>query len=137
MARNAELEHFFGDGLHVFRLGIGEWRELQEKTGVGPEALYARIRSGMWMVDDPREILRIALKGGGMKPQEAFRLVEQYATPPKTALLENIPLCQLIVAVGLYGAPDEDDNPKKEEAPTEAQIQRDLFGSAPSTDTEQ
>lgn len=68
----------WADGEHTFRLPYAQLRELQDKTGCGPEELAERIRSGRWRVDDLREVIRLGLIGGGMEPMQALTLVIRY-----------------------------------------------------------
>lgn len=66
----------WGDGEYDFNLKLGQIRELQQKTGVGPYKLYERVRSHEWLVDDLRETLRLGLIGGGMENVKALQLIE-------------------------------------------------------------
>ena len=74
MSRNAEVTLAWGDGEYKFRLGIGEVRELQEKTSCGPYFLLGRVDGGQWFIDDLRETIRIGLIGGGLEPVKALAL---------------------------------------------------------------
>lgn len=88
MSADGSVELFFGDQEYRFRLGIGEFRELQEKVNkrriemglnpVGPTTLGNLLRSNDAWPDDVRDVLRIGLMGGGMKPTEAHRLLVRY-----------------------------------------------------------
>lgn len=68
----------WADDEHEFRLGLGELRELQDKTGAGPLELHRRIGTGVWRVDDLRETIRLGLIGGGKTPPDALKLVARY-----------------------------------------------------------
>jgi hypothetical protein len=69
----------FADGKYAFDLTtFALLRELQEKTGSGPMAVFQRLASGQWRVEDLHETMRLALIGGGTKPADAVRLVETY-----------------------------------------------------------
>lgn len=105
--RNAMFTEFLGDGPQDFRLAYGQFLELQEKTGVGPMALYRRIEGDDWMISDISEIIRVGLIGAGMAPKEAFRLVKRYVID--RAPMENIMLARAILLVGLTGAPEEEE----------------------------
>lgn len=104
--RNALITEFLGDGPQDFRLGYGQFLELQEKTGVGPYALYRRLTSDDWMIGDIYEICRIGLIGAQMKPKDAYVLCQRYVAgmPP----LDNVNLARMILIAGLMGAPEED-----------------------------
>lgn len=105
MSRDASLTLAFGDAEHRFRLALGELRELQEKTKAGPMALLRRLQSGDWRVDDAREILRIGLVGGGLKPVEALALVTRYVDG--FPLLDAVPPAIAVLGAALFGAEDE------------------------------
>lgn len=88
MSADASVELFFGDAEYKFRIGIGEFRELQEKvnsrriamglSATGPTTLANALRANDAWPDDVRDVLRIALVGGGMKPNAAHRLLVRY-----------------------------------------------------------
>lgn len=130
------------DGKHVFRLGIGELRELQENTGHGPRSIYTRISSGTEFVDEVRETIRIGLIGGGATPADALALVERYVDG--RPYIESCPVALTIIGGALIGAPeeavDEDDvaSKKADAAETTATIsQTAASGSPTSTQPEQ
>ena len=105
MSRDASISFDWADGHHTFRLPIGQLRELQEKTGVGPLRLLQRLMDGSWMVDDAREVLRLGLIGGGFKPDEALRLVRRYVD--ERPLLEAQPTAVVVLAAALRGTDQE------------------------------
>lgn len=95
----------WGDGEHVFRLGKKQLQELQDKTGVGPEELYVRVRLGKWLVPDLRETIRLGIIGGGMDEVEASKLMRNYYDD--TPLLKHKPTAQAILLAALVGPPDD------------------------------
>lgn len=105
MSRDASITEPFGDGKHVFRLPIGQLRELQEKTGVSPFAVLARLIAYQPMVDDAPEIIRLGLIGGNMTPVDALNLTDRYARQRPPA--ETIGLATSILRTALMGVPDE------------------------------
>lgn len=114
MAKPGTIELKWADGEHAFRLTVGAVRELQEKTGAGPEELLRRIIAGRWRIDDLRETLRIALIGGGAKPVEATSLIQRYVDerPFREAVLP----AQAILAWAIYGeAMQEEKQPGEPE----------------------
>lgn len=133
MSRDASLSLDWADGTYTFRLGIGELRELQEKTDCGPLALFRRIEAGNWRVDDAATILRLGLIGGGMTPVEALRLTRVYVEA--RPLLENVLHAQAVLWCALAGSPDEDGAQKKSAAKRKASktSRTASGGSAPST----
>lgn len=127
MSRSGEVVRLWGDADRRFRLGIGEWRKVQETCDAGPAEIAARLACwsaarkraptatfldllasgalGGWRVDDIREPIYRGLIGGGMEPTAAGRLLrELYDERP---LLENIDLALEIVLVSLVGPEDE------------------------------
>lgn len=121
----------FGDGVYAFRLGIGEWRELQEKCNCGPQELFERILLRRWKVDDLREAIRLGLIGGGTSPVEALKLVARYVD--KRPLLETVPLACDVIAASLKG-PAEEQPPG--EAPVAGEPATGKSPLPPSTGTE-
>ncbi len=112
--RPAHLEFDWGDGPHRFALPIKQLRELQERTGVGPYALYRRLLSHDWRADDLLETLRLGLIGGGAPPVEALRLVRLHVEGE--ALVPNVDPALRILAWALLpdpGAGDEIETDKK------------------------
>lgn len=112
MSRNALVRAPFADGVHSFRLGMGQLEELQEACDAGPEELFYRILGGTWRVKDIRETLRIALLGGGLEPMKALSLVERYAGEGQLGGLKE--LVTVILGAAINGAPDEDKPPSGE-----------------------
>lgn len=96
----------FADGEYLFALTLERIRELQEKTGVGIGALYARVLQGRlaekidvghpayaaFHVDDVRQTILQGLIGGGsgradgqdvtVSPLRAVELVDRYLGDP-------------------------------------------------------
>jgi hypothetical protein len=69
----------FADGTYSFDINkIALLQELQEKTGRGPMALFQRLASGQWFIEDLIQTIRLALIGGGTKPADAAVLVDRY-----------------------------------------------------------
>ncbi len=95
----------WADGPHTFRLAIAQLRELQDKTGVGPAALFDRLASRQWRVDDLRETIRLGLIGGGMDPLDALVLVKRYVDD--RPLMESIEPTWRILAAALVGPVDD------------------------------
>ena len=88
----------WADDEHSFCLRLGELRELQDKTGFGPQKLMRRVADGDWHVDDLRETLRLGLIGAGMSAPEALKLVRRYVD--ERPLIESIkPALAVLVAV--------------------------------------
>lgn len=126
MSRDAKVVLPFGGEDRTFRLGIGEWRDVQEKCDAGPGEILARLappfqalRSGLslqdilgsnllgrWRVDDIRVVIHFGLIGGGSKPNDAMVLVKRWvdARPP----LEALPTAYQVAFAGVVGAEDED-----------------------------
>ncbi len=126
-ARDGAILRPWGDGDRAFRLGIGEWRKVQEKCDAGPPELLARLGAiqaakrafpdqkvfdlalagglGAWRVDDVREVLLQGLIGGGMSPTEAAGLVRELID--ERPLFENVSLAFEVVLASVMGPDDE------------------------------
>lgn len=106
MSRSGAITLEWADGEHRFRLPIGLIRELQEKTGHGPQSVYSRLAvTGEWQIDDVRETIRLGLIGGGIKPVEALSLVRRYVD--EWPLLENVPIAAAIIGAALFSPPED------------------------------
>jgi Phage tail tube protein, GTA-gp10 len=127
VSRSGEITRQWGDAERTFRLGIGEWRKVQETCDAGPAEIAARLAAyaalrqrapnasfldmlaagglGRWRVDDIREPLYRGLIGGGMSPTAAGLLVRELHD--ERPLTENIALALEIVLASLVGAEDE------------------------------
>ncbi|ORE90630.1 hypothetical protein ATO13_21961 [Stappia sp. 22II-S9-Z10] len=108
------VELLFGGEARPFRLGNRELFMLQDRTGVGPAALWTRLRAGTWMLGDVREIIRLGLEGAGMKPNEAIKLVEAYVDARPR--MECVPTATDIIAAALWLPPDLDRSQGKGES---------------------
>jgi hypothetical protein len=97
-----------------FALYLGQWEELQEITNCGPIILYQKLATWDFRAKWLREIIRLGLIGGGMKPAEAKRLVERYVDTVPFA--ESLPLTLKIVGPACFAPNSEIDQKKKEAA---------------------
>lgn len=127
-AGTAKIALRWGDGVHDFRLGIAEWQMIDSKCDVGPQELYKRFTLGIWKVAELRETMRCALIGGGLKPIEASKLVEQYIDG--RPLMESINHAIAIIGVAILGP--QDDPVGKMTAATDAQGQTSRTDGSPS-----
>lgn len=103
---DAALTRDWGDGTHTFRLPIDQLLELQEKCSAGPPEIYRRLLEQRWRVEDLREIIRLALIGGGMDSYGALVLTKRYVDPPRP-LLESVPIAVEIIQMALLGPPED------------------------------
>jgi hypothetical protein len=116
MSRNGSVTLDWADGEHTFRLAIGQLRELQEtinkpraKIGaplIGPASLYELLVSRNAWLHEVREVMRLGLIGGGMKPIEAVDLVRSYVED--RPLAESSVHAALVLGAALFGTPEEE-----------------------------
>jgi hypothetical protein len=138
MSRGGEIVRPWGDFDRTFRLGIGEWRKVQETCDAGPGEIAARLATwaavrqanpkagflqmlagggvGAWRVDDIREVLYRGLIGGGLEPTAAGKVLRDLHD--ERPLMENIDLALAVVLASLVGP--EDDPPGELEREPEA-----------------
>lgn len=121
MSSDGSITLFWADGEQSFRFGIGQFRELQENINrrrlaiggspIGPMALLNALRANDAWPDDVRDVLRLGLIGGGMKPQEAHLKMVNYfdCVPP----LENMKPAFVVMMAGLAGPPEDAGSKKK------------------------
>lgn len=131
---DASCQLTWGDGEYRFRLPIGQIRELQDKTGAGPNVVLKRLIDGSWHVDDVREVIRLGLIGGGIEPTRAHTLVKRYVD--ERPLMENVQHAQAILIVALTGPLPVGDEPgKPDPAKSEMEATTDASISPASTAT--
>jgi hypothetical protein len=133
MSRDASVTLDFVDGPHEFRLGWGELVKLQETCDAGPYVIYQRLMLGQWRMQDISATIRLGLVGGGMKPEEALRMVQgNVETRPP---LESLPLAQGILGIALQGAPDEKPGEAEGEATGSGSTTSPTESSGPASST--
>ena len=112
MSADGSITLKWADSEYIFRLALGQLRELEAKRNAGFAQIFNRIQSENWFVDDLREIIRLGLIGGGLPPLAALNMVENYVDArPKT---ESILPATLIIMTAMVG--DLDDIVGKEAA---------------------
>jgi hypothetical protein len=94
------VELDFGGEERVFQLRNRELFALQDKTGVGPAALWRRIQTGDWRLEDLRETIRFGLEGGGMRASEAGQLLAAYVD--QRPRMEAVPVALAILNAALW-----------------------------------
>jgi hypothetical protein len=102
MSRSGGVDLTWGDGQHTFRLAIGQLRDLEEKTKVGPFELFERLRLNRWKVDDLAHVLRVGLIGGGMSAPSAVDLVTRHID--EWPLVESAMVAQAVLLAALVGS---------------------------------
>lgn len=125
MSRDGSISLPFGTDERRFRLGIGQWREVQEACDAGPPEILARLRPlfaalrqgltfeqamdlgmiGRWRIDDVRAPILHGLIGGGMREEMAGILVRKVFDPRPA--MEFVDLAYQVVMAGMVGADDE------------------------------
>jgi hypothetical protein len=112
MAAHGSVTLFFGDGEHVFNISpIGQTLELQDKCNAGVGTILQRLTTGTFFVNDFRETIRLGLIGGGMKPEEAFRLTKRYVDDRPWQ--ESVLTAPAIIMAAMTGVPKEDVGKKE------------------------
>lgn len=145
MSADASVEIFVGDAVYKCRLGIGEYRELQQKVNgrriemglnpIGPTTLANLLRANDAWPDDVRDVLRIGLVGGGMKPPDAHRLLVTHfdGKPP---LPYYLPAFTVLMAA-FVGVPGDEiaSKKKRKRKPTGRSSSPTSTPTAPSSDS--
>lgn len=105
MSRSGGVDITWGDGQHTFRLAIGQLRDLEEKTKVGPFELFEKLRTNRWRVDDLAHVIRVGLIGGGMPTPQAVDLVTRHID--EWPLVESALVAQAVMLAALVGSQDD------------------------------
>jgi len=123
-------------GEHSFLLTIDLLRALQSKCDAGPAWVLNRLTSGQWLVDDVIETIRLGLEGGGLKKEEARRLVVRHVQDRPLTL--SVMTAQVILMSALFGSEDDPVGENLAGAETEPSLSREENGgSPPSTESAQ
>lgn len=125
MSRAGDTALELGGEERVFRLAIGQWRNIQEKCDAGPAEILARLAPafnaarqgftaqqiiaagylGTWRIDDIREVIFQGLLGAGASAKEAVDLVRTWVED--RPFIESLPVAYEIVLASVIGAEDE------------------------------
>jgi hypothetical protein len=139
-AEDGSITLQFGDADYTFRIAFGQWRELQETVNaprlacnhpvVGPMELLQLLNTFNAWPHDVREVIRLGLIGGGMKPDRALVLVKRYVEgrPHGDAIMT----ARVVLHIAMFGPPDDQTGKAKAPARPEATAS-DLSGSQNST----
>jgi len=140
-AEDGSITLVLGDAEHRFRIAYGQWRELQESINkprleigqpvIGPRDLFLLLLDKNAWAHDVREVIRLGLIGGGMKPDRALVLVKRHLEGNQPWFLCN-ELARQVLQVAMFGPPDDqvgkDATPAAPETPA-----TNASGSQPST----
>jgi hypothetical protein len=114
LSRTGAVDLTWGDGDHTYRLAIGQLRELEEKTKLGPVELFQKMVKGAWRVDEVRHVLRIGLKGGGMPEPDAVAFVDRHID--EWPWFDTVAVALHVLTVAISGYPEDDPTAGKAEA---------------------
>ena len=132
MSRSGEIVLPFGEEERTFRLGIGQWRKVQELCDAGPAEILQRLAPmfeasrrgvpfrdmllagalGRWRIDDIRAPILHGLVGGGMTAEVAGKLVRELVD--ERPLGESLAVAYQVVMASFIGADDEEAAPPGE-----------------------
>lgn len=118
------INRFVGNDTYPLEIKALGWRILQAELNVGPAVLLERFGTGSWMFDDLCHTIRVALMGGGMGDQDAFKLVDLYIEKAEgqQVLLDYALIAFEVISRALTGdrgeEADEDDDLGETMTPT-------------------
>lgn len=101
MSRHGAAEIDWADGTYTFRLGLDQIEELEEKRDLSLFALARRLSPSDRdaRLADIREVLRLGLIGGDMKPVDALVKVRKYVD--ERPIDESRDIAYAVVLAGL------------------------------------
>lgn len=105
MSRDGKIVLAWPDQVREYRLRLGEIRQLEEKCDKGPLEILVAFQSGRWRVDQVYHTIRLGLIGGGMRMDEALRLVDMVVHDG--TLGECLIYATAILNAAVTGPPDE------------------------------
>ncbi|WP_108263678.1 gene transfer agent family protein [Mangrovicoccus ximenensis] len=106
MTDEITIRFFFGDRERAFALTDPMMTELERLTGKGVAAIFDQLAGLGYKLDHLREIIRLALIGGGeTSPEEAKRLCDTYAA--NRPVFDLVTLALMILSARWYGADKE------------------------------
>ena len=128
MSRSAEIFLDLGVEERKFRLTPVRWEKVQEACDAGPPEIARRLAAmavmpkgynpvqmaaagglGSWRIQDVKAPLVQGLIGGGMKDEDAGRLVRELLE--ERPLIDFVPIALAVVMASIVGAKDEDEPP--------------------------
>lgn len=113
--RSGKISIAFGNDTHVFKLGYGQLKELQDAVDAGPFVIFDSLLKNTWKIEYIRETIRCGLVGGGMPAHEAIHMVKTYVEDVENYPLQaNVLIAAAILNAALMGAPEEDVGKKNE-----------------------
>ncbi|MFC3079515.1 gene transfer agent family protein [Phenylobacterium terrae] len=124
-----------GEGEVHLCLRIGELIDLQDKLGLGPQALINRLSSGEWFVQHVVETVYFGLLGGEtMKQTEARAWVRRNIK--EGYVLDYVPIALTVLYAAMVGAPEDDPVGEPEAALAETATQMSDLSSNGLSSTE-
>jgi hypothetical protein len=111
MTKPPTLKAFFGDGERTFALTPVLIEELERKCNAGIGMIAKRLFAGQFSHADMLQTIRLALIGGGEKPQVADSLVQVYAA--NRPINEALPLAVAILETAFFGKASEAEGDRK------------------------
>lgn len=106
---------------------VGLILDLEEKCRAGIALILMRLENGSWGLNDVREVIRLGLIGGGMKPEEAMSRVKNHVDLNENGLAPSVLIALTVLHAVMVGVPDD---PVGKEMPAEAK----KTGSSMTTD---
>lgn len=98
----AEVVVEFGGDDRLFRLTLPGILELEETCGAPFAVIAGRVAAGQYGVNDVLHPIRLGLIGGGMKPEQASKLMRGYAFPAQP-IAEGWHVARAVLMAALVG----------------------------------
>lgn len=115
MTISAEVTLPWADDEYLFKLGLKQIEELQEKANAGLGLIANRVMAGQFYIQDIYHTIRLGLIGGGLEPVKAKKLVDRYvdgqALTPMEDEHSNFQTAKLILTAAYFGVRDEEEDP--------------------------
>lgn len=133
MTRSSLIQFDWAGEERTFQLKLKQLSLLQERCGNrGPRRILDDLLTGNWIWQDVVEPIRLGLTGGGMKLDEADKLIR--SNVDGQALEEHVFYAVAIIQAVVVGPPVKEEKPGDDPPEGETSAATTVSTSPPSTD---
>lgn len=109
MAKESTVRVAWRGGEHDMALGIGEILVLEPTCHAGLAAIFQRLTTGSWGVQDVRETIRLGLIGAGMPDAEALQLIKACVDNHPNGYAPSCIIASKVLEAAIIGVTDDNE----------------------------